>query len=83
MLLTFIIRLLVFSHPHSFIPGLNFSFSANPTHLPFLLRGFPGLFADTSKHERFLLFSFFPFSSFSSCFRAVDYADLCQVLSAR
>ena len=63
MLLIFIIRLLVFSHPSLFYSrlSLNFSFSANSTHLPFLLRGFPGLFADTSKHERFLLFSFFRF----------------------
>jgi len=49
---------------HSFIPGLKPSFSANPSHcsLPFLyqnwLHGFPGLFADTSEHIRFLLFSF-------------------------
>ena len=58
------------SPPHSFIPGLKPSSSANPSRrsLPFLLqdrlRGFPGLFADTSVLIRFFLifsiFFFFP-----------------------
>jgi len=49
----------------SFIPGLIPFFPANPSHcsVPFLLQdslqGFPGLFIDTSKHIRFLLYSFF------------------------
>ena len=49
--------------PHSFIPGLKPSFSANPFHrsLPFLLQDwlhpFPGLFTDTSEHILLLLFS--------------------------
>jgi len=53
-----------FITPHSFIPGLNLSFSANPSHrsLSFLLqdwlRAFPGLFTDTSEHIRFFLISF-------------------------
>jgi len=79
MLLTFILIILsIPSPPHSFIPGLNLFFSANPTHrsllflLHDLLRGFPGLFADTSEHSRFLLLTFFLFSVFSSWFRAVD-----------
>ena len=52
------------SLPYSFIPGLNPSFSANPSHrsLPFLLpdwlHRFPGLFTATLEHIRFLLFSF-------------------------
>jgi len=60
----------LFHHPHSFIPGLKPSFSANPSHssLPFLLQdwlhGFTGLFTDTSEHIRFLLFSFFLFCTF-------------------
>jgi len=64
-MLTFILIIIgIPSLPHSFIPGLKTSFSANPSHrnLPFLrqdwLRGFPGLFTDTSEHIRFLLFSF-------------------------
>jgi len=44
---------------------------------------FPALFTDTSQHIRFLLFSFPLFPLFSCRFRAVDYADLCQLLSAR
>jgi len=63
--------------PHSFIPGLKHSFSANPSHcsLPFLLRdwlhGFSGLFTYTSEHIRFLLFSFFCFPHFICWFCAV------------
>jgi len=41
MLLTFILIIIsIQSPPHSFIPGLKPSFSANPSHrdLPFLLR---------------------------------------------
>ena len=69
MLLTF--RLLILSIPsplHSFIPGLNLPFYANPAHhsLPFLLHDllhqFPGLFTDTSEHIRF--FYFLVFSAF-------------------
>jgi len=53
--------------PHSFIPGLKLSFSANSSQrsLPFLLHdwldGFPRLFTDTSELIRFyfLLFLFF------------------------
>ena len=59
-LLTFILSIVsIPSPPHSFIPGLKPSFSPNPSHcsLPFLLqdwlRGFPGLFTDTSEHIRF------------------------------
>ena len=66
MLLTFILIIIsTSSPPHSFIPGLKRSFSANPSHrsLPFLLRdcrlhGFPGLFTVISEHIRFLLFTF-------------------------
>jgi len=65
MLLTFILIIIsIPSPPHSFIPGLKPSFSANPSHrsLPFLLRdwlhGFPGLFTDTFEYIRFLLFLF-------------------------
>ena len=56
--------------PHSFIPGLKPSFSANSSHrrsLAFILRDwlqrFPGLFTDTSEHIRFylLVFIFFHF----------------------
>ena len=72
MLLTFILIIIsIPSPPHSFIPGLKPSFFVNPSHrcLPFLLpdwlHGFPGLFTDTSVHIRFLLFSFFLFSTFS------------------
>jgi len=69
MLLTF--RLLILSIPsplHSFIPGLNLPFYANPAHhsLSFLLHDllhqFPGLFTDTSEHIRF--FYFLVFSAF-------------------
>ena len=55
------------SPPHSFIPGLKPSSSANPSrrNLPFplhdRLRGFPGLFADTSVLIRFFKFSVFFF----------------------
>jgi len=71
MLLTFILIIISIpsplTHPlplHSFIPGLKPSFSTGPSHrsLPFLLqdwlRGFPGLFTDTSEHIRFLVFTF-------------------------
>ena len=72
MLLTFILIISssIPSPPHSFIPGLKPSFSANLSHrcFPFLLQdrlsGFPGLFTDTSEHTRFfkfLLFLFFHF----------------------
>jgi len=62
------------SPPHFFIPGLKPSFSAKSSHysLPFLLQdwlhGFLGLFTDTSKHIRFLLFSFSFFRGFSFYF---------------
>jgi len=86
MLLTFILIIIsIPSPPHSFIPGLKLSFSANPSHrsLPFLLedwlRGFPGQFTDTSERIRFLRFSF---PLFSCRFRAVDWADSCRLLSA-
>ena len=52
------------SPPHSFIPGLKPSFSANPFYrsLFFLLQerlhGFPGLLTDTSEH---ILFYFLVF----------------------
>ena len=55
--------------PHSFIPGLKPSFSANPSHrsLPFFFRtdymNSPRLFTVTSEHVPFLLFSFFLFFS--------------------
>jgi len=53
------------SPPHSFIPGLKPSFSANPSHRSLSFSS-PGLttrvarrlFTDTSDHIRFLLFSF-------------------------
>ena len=72
MLLTFILIISssIPSPPHSFIPGLKPSFSANLSHrrFPFLLQdrlsGFPGLFTDTSEHTRFLNFYFFCFSTF-------------------
>jgi len=57
------------SPPHSFIQGLKPYFSANPSHrsLSFLLldrlHGLPGLFTDTYGHIRFLLVSFFLFST--------------------
>ena len=75
--------------PHSFIPGLKLSFSANSSHrsLSFLcqdrLHGFPELFADTFEHICFLLFNFSFFHLFSCWFRAADKADLCRLLSAR
>ena len=50
--------------PHSFIPGLKPSFSANPSlhSLPFLLQDwFPGPFADTSKQTCFYFFCFLLF----------------------
>jgi len=75
MLLTFILIIISIpsplTHPlplHSFIPGLKPSFSTGLSHrsLPFLLqdwlRGFPGLFTDTSEHIRFFSFYFFCFS---------------------
>ena len=61
------------SRPHSFIPGLKPSLSANLSHrsLPFLLQNrlhrFPGLFTDTFEHTRFYFFSLF-----SCWFRAAD-----------
>jgi len=65
MLLTFIlITISIPSPPHSFIPGLKPSFSANPSNcsLPFRLQdwlhGFPRLFTDTSEHTRFSRFTF-------------------------
>ena len=67
---TIVIIISIPSPTHFFIPGLKPSFSANPFHrsLPFLLQdwlhGFPGLFTDTSEHIRFLLFSFFLFSTY-------------------
>jgi len=74
MLLTFILIIIsIPSPPHSLIPGLNLSFSANPTHrsLPFLLHnllhGCPRLFSDTSEHNCFLLFSFFCFPFLVLC----------------
>jgi len=73
MLLTFILIISsIPSPPHSFIPGLKPSFSAKPSHrsLPFLLqdwlRGFPGLFTNTSEHIRFLVFLFFHFLAVGS-----------------
>ena len=59
--------------PHSFIPGLKPSFSANPSphSLPFLLQdwfpGFPGPFADTSKHTYFYFFCFSTFYLLVPC----------------
>ena len=52
--------------PHSFIPGLKPSFSANPFHhnLSFLLQDWlwiPGLFTNTCGHIRFYFFSLFSF----------------------
>jgi len=41
------------------------------------------LFTVTSEHIRLLLFSFSVFTLFSCRFRAVDYADLCRLSSAR
>jgi len=66
------------SPPHSFIPVLKPSFSANLSHcsLSFFLQdwlhGFPRLFTVTSEHIRFLLFSFSVFTLFGCWFRAVD-----------
>jgi len=65
------------SSPHSFIPGLKLSFSANLSYrsLPFLLQdwlhGFPGLFTDASEHALFS-FWFICFPHFSFLFSAVD-----------
>ena len=62
-------------HPsplHSFIAGLNPSFSSNPSHrsLLFLLQdwphGFPGLFIDTSEHVIFYFLVFLFFFLFST-----------------
>ena len=56
--------------PHSFIPGLKLSFSANSSQrsLPFLLHdwldGFPRLFTDTSELIRFYFLLFLFFSTF-------------------
>jgi len=67
------------SPTHSFIPGLNPSFSANPSHRSFLFSFSPlGLTTwipqtftvPTSEHIRFY---FFCFTLFSCRFRAVDY----------
>jgi len=57
---------------HSFTPGLELSFSANPSHhsLPFLLpdwfHGFPRLFTKTSEHICFYILVFL-FSTVSCC----------------
>ena len=59
--LTFIpIIISIPSPPHSFIPDLKPSFSANPSHrgLQNWLHGFPRLSTDTYEHICFLLFSF-------------------------
>ena len=56
---------------HSFTPGLQPSFSANPSHcspsfllLKYSLHGFPGLFTVVSEHICFLLLVFFLFLHF-------------------
>jgi len=75
LVLTFIVIIIsIPSSPHSFIPGLKPSFSANPSHhsLPFLqdrLHGFPRLLNDTSEYIRILLFSFSTFWSLVPCSR--------------
>ena len=89
MLLTVILIIISsssLSPPHSFIPGLKPSFSANPSHrsLPFLfqdwLHGFPRLLTVTSEHIRcFYILVFFCFTLFSCRFRAVVW---CPSLSA-
>ena len=75
MLLTFIGLLIIISRaysitPHSFIPGLNPSFSANPSHcsLPFFFRTDSTdsprtVYTVTSEHIRFyfLVFLFYTF----------------------
>jgi len=64
MLLTFIFIIITIpSPPHSFIPGLKPSFSANPSQhsIPFFRTDYIdslGLFTYTSEHIRFSLFSF-------------------------
>jgi len=71
MPLTVILITISFSiTPHSFIPGLKPSFSANPSHrsLSFsslgLIAWIPQTFTVTSEHIRFLLFLFFLFYTF-------------------
>jgi len=70
MLLTFtLIIISIPSPPHSFIPDLKPSFSANPPRrsLPFFFRTdymdspLPRLFTVTSEHIPFLLFRFYTF----------------------
>ena len=76
MLLTFILIIIsIPSPPHSFIPGLKPSFSANLSHrsLPFLLPQIPGLFTAILLSISVLYFLvFFCFPLFNCWFRAVD-----------
>jgi len=63
--------------PHSFIPGLKPSFSANPSHHSLLLpqdwlHRFSGLFTDTSEHICFYFLVFLFFALFTFWFCAVD-----------
>ena len=80
------VQIVCIHHPLTLYSRLKPSFFANPSHrtFPFLLwdrlHRFPGLLSDTS-HIRFY-FLVFLFSTFLVWFRAVDYADLCQLLSA-
>jgi len=78
MLLTFILIIIsILSLPHSFIPGLKPSFTANPSHRILHFSsfwtdyGFPELFTNTSEHVRFyfLVYLFSTFQLSVSCGR--------------